>query len=200
MIDTLAYKCSEALEVLDIESSKQVTDACLGSLLLCQRLEEVNLFNTGITDEGKGKVIAGLPRLCSLSFRGDYLCDALGWIDYVEDVDDADGEAATVDDIYLIRDFFPSQQYYFHEEWQIEMVSKCCPFINKMFFIFHEDCISDYLILLPFVHLTDLELYGGCFYRDKIAELLQVSTNIVIDHDKIHVVKSFAFRLEDQIW
>ncbi len=44
MIDVLAYKSGEHLAILDIESSKQVTNTCLGSLLLCQRLEEVKLY------------------------------------------------------------------------------------------------------------------------------------------------------------
>ena len=45
--------------------------------------------------------------------RGDFLCDALGWIDYME-------ETPTL----LVTEFFPSQQYYFHEEWQMEMAAR----------------------------------------------------------------------------
>ena len=32
---------------------------------------------------GKARIIMGLPRLRNLA-RADYLCDALGWIDYLE--------------------------------------------------------------------------------------------------------------------
>ena len=42
------------------------------------------------------------------------------------------------DRIFLVREFFPSQKYYFHEDWQMEMVGMMCPFISKMLFIFHE--------------------------------------------------------------
>ena len=65
-------------------------------------------------------------------------------------------------------------KYFFHEDWQLEMVAKCCPFIEKMLFIFHEDCVQDYLVLNPFENLKNLELFGGKFYTDKICELIQI--------------------------
>ena len=131
---------------------------------MCIKVTELNLFRTGLSDEGKGKLIAKLPKLSHLP-RGDFLCDALAWIE--EDDDDPEP-------IFSIREFFPSQKYYFHEDWQMEMVASCCPYISKMFFIFHEQCVPDYLVLLPFANLTDLDLYGGHFYKDKISELLQI--------------------------
>ena len=134
------------------------------SILLCANTVELSLFGTGISDEGVGKLIASLPSLTHLP-RGDFLCDALAWID-----EDEDGQ----DPVYLIQEFFPSQKYYFHEDWQMEMVAKSCPYISKMLFIFHEDCVQDYLVLLPFAHLSELELFGGKFFEDKIYELLQV--------------------------
>ena len=152
------------LKCIDIECSKQVNDDSVPSILLCANTVQLSLFGTGISDEGVGKLIANLPSLSQLP-RGDFLCDALAWID-----EDEDGQ----DPIYLIQEFFPSQKYYFHEDWQIEMVAKSCPYISKMFFIFHENCVQDYLILLPFAHLSELDLYGGVFFRDKICELLQV--------------------------
>lgn len=105
-------------------------------------------------------MIAHLPKLTHLP-RGDFLCEALGWIE-------------EEDPVYLIKEFFPSQSYYFHEDWQMDMVAKCCPFITQMFFIFHEKYVPDYLILIPFLHLTELELYGGKFYGDKLQELLLI--------------------------
>jgi hypothetical protein len=80
----------------------------------------------------------GLPKLVSLP-RGDFLCDVLGWIDYLEEMEDP---------IFLIRDFFPSQSYYFHEAWQLELASRMCPFISRMLFIFHETCVPDFLVIL----------------------------------------------------
>ena len=85
--------------------------------------------------------------------------------------------------------------------------SRLCPFISKMFFIFHEDCCPNYLVLeqvyehimqvlmyilylthtfkdqrwnstisdlnFQFEYLTELELFGGSFYRDKISAFLE---------------------------
>ena len=48
----------------------------------------------------------------------------------------------------LIQDFFPSQKYYFHEEYQLEMVAKFCPFIKNIFFVFHEACVTGLLTIL----------------------------------------------------
>ena len=56
----------------------------------------------------------GLPNLVLLP-RGDFLCDALGWIDYLEELDNP---------IFNIKEFFPSQSYYFHEAWQLEVASR----------------------------------------------------------------------------
>jgi hypothetical protein len=78
----------------------------------------------------------GLPNLTNIP-RGDFLCDALGWIDYLEEM---------ANPVFLIKDFFPSQKYYFHEEWQVELASRMCPFISKMLFIFHETCVHDYTV------------------------------------------------------
>ena len=55
----------------------------------------------------------------------------------------------------------------------IPLIIRMCPFISKMFFIFHEECAPSYLVLDQFEYLTDLELFGGSFYRDRIPELLE---------------------------
>ena len=60
------------------------------------------------------------------------------------------------------------------------MVAACCPYISKMFFIFHEQYVPDYLVLLPFANMTDLDLYGGNYYNDKICELLQIRGDRIV--------------------
>lgn len=160
VIEAVCQSNHKTLQVLDIENSKQVNDQCLTFILKCTKMKEMNIFSTGFSHEGIGKMIANLPKLVHLP-RGDFLTDALAWIE-----DD--------DDIYGICEFFPSQKYYFHEDWQMEMVAECCPFITKMLFIFHENYVKDYLVLMPFQHLSDLELNGGQFYQDKISSLIQV--------------------------
>ena len=56
----------------------------------------------------------------------------------------------------------------------MEMVARMCPYISKMFFIFHEKCVQNFLVLEPFEYITELCLYGGSFYQDKMKELLQI--------------------------
>ena len=164
VIEALAESCSDSLKTLDVENSKFIDDKSLTPISRFLHLEELNIFNTKLSDESKARLLMTLPSLTRL-VRGDFLCDALGWVDYLEEMEDPK---------FLITDFFPSQKYFFHEEWQMEMVSRMCPFINKLFFIYHETCAPNFMILSTFEYLTELCLFGGNFYTDKINELLLV--------------------------
>ena len=42
--------------------------------------------------------------------------------------------------VFDIREFIPSTSYFFHEDWQMEMVARMCPNIEKMLFIQHPKC------------------------------------------------------------
>ena len=55
--------------------------SCLASLTKLTALEEMNLFDTRLGDETLAKIILALPNLTDV-IRGDFLCDALEWIDY----------------------------------------------------------------------------------------------------------------------
>jgi hypothetical protein len=135
VLEALVKGCSDTLKVLDIEESKKVKNDCLEHIAALTNLEELNMFNTTIDEECKARLLLSLPKLTNL-VRGDFLCDALGWIDYMEESPQL-----------LLTEFFPSQQYYFHEDWQMEMAARFCPFISKMFFIYHEDCVPGYVVL-----------------------------------------------------
>ena len=67
-------------------------------------------------------MLLSLPNLTRL-VRGDFLCDALGWIDYME---------LETPPTLLVTEFFPSQQYYFHEEWQVEMAARKAQFSHLL--------------------------------------------------------------------
>lgn len=160
-------KCNRwNLQCIDIECSKHVNDKSISYILMCSNINEINIFQCGFSDEGKGQILNGLPKLVKIP-KGDFLCDALAWIE-------------DEDPIYMIDNFFPSQKYFFHEDWQMEMVSSCCPYISKMFFIFHEKCVPDYLVLLPFASLSQLDLFGGHFFQDKISELLYLKGQQIV--------------------
>ena len=90
-MDVLSRRCHKTLKYLDIESSKGVKDdtegtsisklSSLTSLSQLKSLEEVNLFDTNLRDESLATILLELPNLTHL-IRGDFLCDALEWIDY----------------------------------------------------------------------------------------------------------------------
>ena len=79
------------MKFLDIESSKGVRDdgdrqvssklSSITSLTELRALEEINLFDTNLSDESLATVLLALENLTHL-IRGDFLCDALEWVDY----------------------------------------------------------------------------------------------------------------------
>ena len=99
LVDVISRNCSGTLRVLDVENSKGVDDNCLESICRLTGLEELNIFHTQLSEESKARILMSLPNLIRLE-RGDFLCDALGWIDYLDE---------TADFKTLITEFFPSQ-------------------------------------------------------------------------------------------
>ena len=91
ILDVLSRRCQKTLKFLDIESSKGVRDdgdrqvssklSSLTSLTELKALEEINLFDTNLSDESLATVLLALENLTHL-IRGDFLCDALEWVDY----------------------------------------------------------------------------------------------------------------------
>ena len=137
-------------------------DEAVRLLTRCKRLEQLHLTGTNISDEGKARVIMGLPRLKHL-VRADFLADALGWVDYLEEMEDP---------VFDIRDFLPSTSYFFHESWQMEMVCRMCPNIEKMMFIQHPKCCPTLEPLEGFTRLSDLQIHGSDWGPSGLARLL----------------------------
>ena len=118
-------------------------------------------FISGLTTFGKADIIAKAKQL-QILVRGDYLCDALDLLD---------AENRLPEDL-MLREFWSSEQYFFHDTNQMQLVAKCCPRIYKMMFQFNKECVDDVMILEPFHCLTELHLWGGEFYVDRINDLL----------------------------
>ena len=51
-----------------------------------EHLEELHIFNTPLSEEAKARLLMTLKKLTSL-VRGDFLADALGWIDYLDEIE-----------------------------------------------------------------------------------------------------------------
>ena len=154
--------CGSKLRILDVENSNFLQDEAVALIVSCDKITTLNMSGTNISDEGKARIIMGLKRLRHL-VRADYLSDALGWIDYLEEMDDP---------VFDIREFIPSTSYFFHESWQLEMVSRMCPRIEKMFFIQHHKCCPCLEPLEAFLHLTELQIHGSHWGRGGLEQLL----------------------------
>lgn len=79
-----ANGCADSLVYLDVESSPNVDDTSLDSLTRFEAVQVLNLFNTKLSDDSLAEVLLSMPRLTRL-VRGDFLCDALAWIDDSEE-------------------------------------------------------------------------------------------------------------------
>ena len=115
----------------------------------------------GLTTFGKANIVAKSKNLHVL-VRGDFLCDVL---DYLE------AEERLPHDL-MLREFWSSEEYFFHDTDQMTLVSKACPNIYKMMFQFNKENVEDLMILEPFKCLTELHLWGGEFYVDRLNDLL----------------------------
>ena len=115
----------------------------------CRGLVSLHMSGTNISDEGKARIIMGLATSLRNLPRADYLvsgeqrgqplalavqADTLGWVDYLEEMEEP---------VFHIREFIPSTQYFFHEDWQMEMVARMCPHLEKLLFIHHPKVTSD---------------------------------------------------------
>lgn len=98
--------------------------------------------------------------------RGDFLCDALEVLSH---------ECHDLHEDYpklRLREFWSSEQYFFHDSEQMNLVLHMCPEIRKMMFQFSEDHLESFSILASFHFLTELHNWGGDFYRNGFDDLI----------------------------
>lgn len=157
LIASLGRNCSHSLKVLDIELSKQVTDSSIEDILKMSKLVELHIFSCGFTNEGQCKLLKGLQRLVHMK-RSDFLCEALDWVDWYQ------AENGSITPTFNIQEFHYSESYHFHTAEQMKLVSKYCPNIVKMRFMFNKQHFITYQHLNTFKHIKELHLCGGEFY------------------------------------
>lgn len=121
---------------------------------------KLNYFQ-GLTTFGKAEIVAKSKNLHVL-VRGDFLCDVLDYLD---------AEERLPQDL-MLREFWSSEEYFFHDTGQMKLVQRACPRIYKMMFQFNKENVEDLMILEPFKCLTELHLWGGEFYVDRLNDLL----------------------------
>ncbi len=126
LLKTLTETCSKTLTSLDIERCGHITDESALSIVKCTRLKELNMFRTGLSDEGLCQILCGLRNTLVYLPRGDFLCDVL------DELDDKLDKSVK----FKIVDFWASEDYYFHHGVQMERAARRCPNITKMLFMF----------------------------------------------------------------
>ena len=140
-----------------------VTDASVGHISKLKYILELDIFSCGFSTEGQAKVLLALPYLSNLK-RGDFLCDALEWVDWLSDKENTQ---------LGIQEFFASETYHFHTVDQMMLVAKLCPKISKMRFMFSKEHFISFLPLKNFQYLSQLHLCAGDFYSDNLIDLLE---------------------------
>jgi len=165
------------LKILDIEHSVMVSDACVPLLLQFTHLTQLSIAKTKLTSEGQAQLIYNLKHLLLLP-RGDFLCDALEWIDY---------ENGIKVKPFALKNFWASEVYYFHTTEQMQLTSKMCPHIEDMLFMYQDRYTCQLEVLALFRYLSQLELWGGDFYVDNFMVLLSDIGHNLIKLDLHHL-------------
>ena len=129
ILETLSKSCCNTLKILDVEHSNQVTDESVSIILRFTKITELGISRTNLTSEGQAKLITKLKDLQVLP-RGEFLCDALEWIDWEEE--------KSKKRKFKIKNFWASEVYYFHSTEQMEHVADLCPLIEDMHFMFED--------------------------------------------------------------
>ena len=66
-----------SLRILDIEHSVLISDESVTALSQLSQLTQLSMAKTKLSTEAEAQIILSLPQLLTLP-RGDFLCDALG--------------------------------------------------------------------------------------------------------------------------
>ena len=130
-----------------------------------------------------------MSKLRKLNFlvRGDYLCDVLDYL----------GAENKLPENLMLQEFWASEQYFFHDADQMQLVASSCPLIRKMTFQFSKECVPDFMVLEPFRCLKELHLWGGEFYVDGLNDLLyKIGPQLQVLY-LVHVDQVSAFQNEE---
>ena len=178
IIKLLTKNCKASLMIVDVEMSMQVTDASAELLSACKNIHTLHIFHTSMTVEGHSVILTQLKNL-KLLVRGGFLCEALEYIQ----------ESRKNLPILEIEEFWSSEEYFFHDDRQMSLVQKMCPKIRKMMFQFSTEVMTDLLFLTKLSNLSELHLWGGEFYLDKI--------NLVLTHIGIQLSVLYLIHTEE---
>ncbi|XP_049774982.1 uncharacterized protein LOC126162482 isoform X1 [Schistocerca cancellata] len=157
IISIVANNCSR-LRILDVTSSRSVTDRSIPSLLNCQDLRQLLLYRTSVSIEGYAELLVGLKNLRDLG-----RCDEFGTI--LEHL----RFSSTYSHPLGLHIFQSRDVTTYHLNLLIEM----CPCVRHVS-IYHDERISDLTVLAALNDLRELKLMSCDFYTDHVKLLLEV--------------------------
>ena len=125
---------------------------CVDYISCFRRLRDINIFQnfstssrtSGLTTAEQCQILVRLKDLVHLR-RGDFLCEVLEYLDSRPNLHNVR---------FKIEEFWPSEEYHFHNENQMCLVKKYCPNIKDAYFMFKRDPSESLSILENFVCLT----------------------------------------------
>ncbi|XP_065164566.1 uncharacterized protein [Atheta coriaria] len=169
IIQVLSESCPN-LQILDVTSSRSVTDRSIPHLLKCTQLYDLNLHRTSVSVEGLGQLLLGLYRLQDIG-----RCDDFGAVlSYIN------SKYPKIGPIGLrkihTRDLTTDQ---------LRMLVDTCPNLENVS-LFHDEQFSNLQVLAHLDHLKMLKLLSCDFYGDYARQLLEVRgcniTSLHLEH------------------
>ena len=138
--------------------------ACVDYMSCFRRLTDLNVFQnfssssriSGLSTAEQCQILLRLKELIHLR-RGDFLCEVL---EYLE-------SQTNYRNVKLkLKEFWPSEDYYFHTDYQLNLIKKYCPYIENAYFMYKFDCCSNLTQLQCFLCLTGNTIYNYliCFF------------------------------------
>lgn len=178
----LCFDCSDSviqvlgdhcplLQSLDVTSSRSVTDRSIPSLLKCKQLRELQLHRTSVSVVGFAQLLVGLPKLQDLG-----RCDELGSV------------------VKFVHQNYASSGPFGLRKLQtrdlatesLRFLVAMCPKVEHVC-LFHDEHISDFMILTTLDNLKELKLSSCSFYADYIKQLLEVRGSSLLSLHLEHV-------------
>ena len=132
--------------------------ACVDYISCFRRLTDLNVFQnfstssriSGLSTAEQCQILLRLKELIHLR-RGDFLCEVL---EYLE-------SQTNYRNVKLkLKEFWPSEDYYFHTDYQLNLIKKYCPYIENAYFMYKFDCCSNLTQLQCFLCLTGNTIYN----------------------------------------
>ncbi|XP_075992226.1 uncharacterized protein LOC142987386 [Anticarsia gemmatalis] len=158
------------LELLDVSSSKCITNDSIDIIAMIKKLKSVQLYRTFVSLGGFVNVLLYCKKIEDIG-----RCDEIGKV--LEYIDSNYCEVTT----FNLKTFV-SRYATFN---QLQLAVQMCPYIRSMT-VFHTTLETDLMVLIGLKDLRELKLLSCDFYADQVKQVLQVKgcnlVNLHLEH------------------